>query len=591
MARQKDLIILILLAGLGFLAGGVMLESARLYSQAYSLIAQVNLPAQPAEEYEGVSANTALAKDGVTLYPGAQRLTFNPIAEVRYRAVDTASTITSFYAQALTAQGWEELENENGQLTYVKGEDELNIKLQENLLSKKTVVTYAFAPTSAVLGIKLAQENIIPPADETGASNSGGCPSQTPVTPCDNGHYECSGNAWQCVANSQPNQPQQPMQPNQQMQQQFNQNNTAQTCRVNGVEMPGPCSNYNQQGQMGEPGQMGPGGEGMMGGQQGQMGPSEEEMKKMDEQRFKQMKQGLSQFSKGATQMKKSIERAKKTLTKCGVGIPEELTNALNASDGIVAKIKAAQTADELDEIVTDVEDVGSVMQEWGPQMGELQRVCQMLKQADKDAKKLDQDVKRLTSRVKANKKIDLAEALASFQGEVAALKQVIVDTKTLAKTDPMSALDKIETEFYGEMDSIQNSRMIVETALNISQGLKDAAREIKNVATQIKNLKKKKIDTSEVESLLATMKEKVAELQSLVKTKFDPEELVGMVEDTYDIREQMMELIQELSGTVTYMPNIKTDTKMNVQVNLPDAFMKQQTNESEETTNGGMGF
>jgi len=619
MMKQKDFIILTLLVGLGFLAGGVMLESARLYGNAYDLITQANFSTALQEDYDGVSASAALAKDGVALYPGAQRLTFTPGAEVTYRVPETADKIVSFYSQILPAQGWEELENEYGQLTYVKGEDELTIKLEENPLSKKTVTTYAFAPTSAVLGIKLAQETAPLPADSSGSvpmdqtsqpanPQSGGCPNLMPVAPCDNGRYECNGGAWQCVASSQPNQPsqQQPYQNNQPNQYQqpyqqnkFDQQNATQTCRVNGVEMPGSCDNYNQPGQMGQNqlgqgnqmgqnGQMGPGGEGM-----GQQGPSEEQMQKMDEQRFKQMKQGLNQFSKGATQMKKMLAQVQKKVTKCGVGIPEELTNALAAADGIVTKIKAAQTADELDEIITDVEDVGSVMQEWGPQMGELNRVCQMITQADRDAKKLDQDVKRLTSRVKANKKIDLTEALAAFQQEVTALKQVITDAKTLAKTDPLSALDKIETEFYGEMDNIQSSRMAVETALNISQGLKDVAREIKSVETQIKNLKKKKIDTAGVEELLTTMKSQVAELQSLIKTKFDPEELISLVESAYDTRQQIMDLIQELSGTITYMPNIKADTKMNVNVNLPDVFQKQQQqdNSADNMGGGGMGF
>ncbi len=675
--KQKDLILLILLIGLGFLAGGVYLQSTNLYKQAYDTIAKIGLPAA-VEEYTGVSASAALAKTGIAIYPQAQRITFVPGEEVSYRVAAPTSQIAAFYAQDLTAKGWEELATTDTQLTYLKGEDEVTISLAENSLSSKTTITYAFAPTSAVLGIKLAQESPPPPPSGDSGSytpppsggtytpppsgdsgsypasggttcpappscqggswviyDSRGCPSGCSVPPssgttgstsCTGGQVWCAnssgGGGWcqmppcpsptnyptptacpadqyscnnVCVPMNSPcnsyqsqyqqNQPyqQQPAQPNQYQQQPNQQNQQNQqpqqpfnqqteTCRVNGVEMPGSCNQYNQQGQM-----MGPNGQEF--GQNGQMGPggpSEEEMKKMDDRRFQDMKRGLGQFSKGTTMMKKSVEKMRKTLAKCGVGIPVELDNALKATDGLVKKIQDAKTADELEDIIGDVEDVGMAMQEWGPRMGDLGRLCQMMRQGDRDMKRLERDVKRVESRVKANKKLDLTEILNTFKEEVMALKGAFLGVVTLAKTDAGSAIEKLEDEFYGAMDDIRNSQMAIETAINVSQGLRTAASEIKKIEAQIKSLQKKKVDTSEAEDLLAQMKAQVAELQQLVKGKFNAEELISMVEDAFQTRQELQEKLQELLGTNTYMPNIKADTRSNINFELPEAFRRQ---------------
>jgi len=605
--KKQDLIALILIVGVGFVVSGMYLQSIITYHQVYNTLAELSLP--PTPEYSEASAQTALKSVGVPFYSGAQRLTFNDAEQVSYRIAATANVIADFYQQNLSAQGWEELTNEGTFLTYAKAGDELDVTLKENPLSQKTVVTYAFAPMSAVLGVKIAQESTPPPASGgygeigsggTGAPGSGGTgelgSGGTGPVPTDQNRqpqpYQESMQPNQYQQPIQPNQFQQPIQPGQ-----FNQpnqpnqltsentngqQNTMSTCRVNGVDMPGPCSNYNQGGQ----GQSGFGDSGQKGdGQMGQADPSEEEMQKMDEQRFKQMKQGLSQFAKGVTMMKKNVARMKTRVAKCGVSIPEELANAMSSADSIVAKIKAAQSADDLDAVIGDIEDIGAIMQDWGPRLGQLDQLCQMMRQGDRDTKQLERDVKRLESRVKANKKLDLTAILSQFQNNIASLKGVFLGVVALAKTDPESALEKLQDEYYGEMDNIQSSRMAIETALNVSQGLKTAARDIKKVESQIKSLQKKKVDTSAAEDLLATMKSQVADLQQFIKGTFDPEELIIQVEDAYQTRAELNDLLQELGGGTSAVPQIKGYSGMNVNMNLPDAFQKQQPQD-----NGGMG-
>jgi len=352
-----------------------------------------------------------------------------------------------------------------------------------------------------------------------------------------------------------------------------------QTCRVNGVDMPGSCEQYNNQksGSNGEGGQINK--EGQMDGQR-QPGPSEEDRQKMDERRFKDMKKGLAQFASGAKMMKKNIARIKTANSKCGVGMPEELENALAQTDNLIGKINSAKTADELEEIVGDVQDVGSVMQDWGPRMGDLSRLCQMLKQADRDIKQFDRNAKRLESQAKANKKVDLSELVAEYKTAVSAQKETLAQARELAKTDQDEALSKIEDDFYGNLDNLGNLQMQISTIFNITKGLKDAAREIKNYESQIKTLTKKKIDTAELKNLIENLKAQVEELKSLVAEKADIEELAGKIDEVFNTRQEIQDALEEL-GLTNNLPKISGGNNFNVKVNLPGAFIKNENGEA----------
>ena len=500
--------------------------------------------------------------------------------------------------------------------------EQLSITLIENPLSNKTDIIYIYIPSfrTRVLGVKIAEADIITSAPESiqpqaeasapifqpEAQSPMSLPEQPwPQQPAPNQNFPMPEQPPAPDHNQpQPGQfapygPPQPgqMQPNinqmefQRPMKQFNQGDRDpnQTCRVNGVEMPGSCEKYNNQNQgpneqnnRMEQGR--PTGQGDSWGDAKRQGPSEEdqkkmeeEQKKMDERRFKDMKKGLSQFASGAKMMKKSVAKIKIANSKCGVGMPEELENALAQTDNLVGKINVAKTAEELDEIVGDIQDVGSVMQDWGPRMGDLSRLCQMLKRADRDAKQFDRNLKRVESQVKANKKVDLSELLAEFKTAVLAQKDVLVQAKELAKTDQDAALEKIEDEFYGNMDNLGNLQMQINAIINISRGLKDIAREINTYASQIKALTRKKIDTADMQALLNNLKSQIEEIKNSVKSKADPEEIISQVEAAFDARQELQDALQEYN-MINTTPKVSSGSSFNVKVNLPDAFKKHQS-------------
>ena len=561
----------------------------------------------------------------VPLYDTAKRISFDGNgAHVIYTTKATPESVASFYYQNLSQHCWQQSDDE---LTFTKNGSAVRIALMQSPESKKTYVTYMLG--GAVLGestVNAAQDGSMPPPP---SDSSGGTPPPPPSG--DQGMYAQPPGGYQPPSGDQyqqyPNQPNQMLggyQPNPMPpasdQGMYNQPSGGQyqpspmgtggsggsgytapqtmTCRVNGVDMPGPCSNYSQGGGMGGPGgygentQLGGGqgfapgaqggfGQGGQGGQFGQGeqgGPSEEQMKQMDEQRFKQMKQGMAQFAKGVKMLKASVAKVKTKLQKCGVGLPEELANALSAADGLTTKIQEAQTADELEEVIADIEDIGSVMQEWGPKLGNLTRICSMTKQADKDMKSVNTYVTRIEKQVKAYKKVDLTELLGQYKQEVTLLSTALTDAKALSATDPEGALEMIENDFYGQMDNVKNARTSVEMALNVSKGLTTAKQEIKTFEQQIKKLKSKKIDTAAADELLAALKTQVDELKQLVASKnFTAEDMVDKVETVFDTKQQLSDTLDELRGGAEYMPTVNADKGVNYNFQLPQGFEKQE--------------
>lgn len=333
--------------------------------------------------------------------------------------------------------------------------------------------------------------------------------------------------------------------------------------------------------------QPGPGGEQY---QEGRQGPSEEELAKMDEQRFRDMKRGISQFSRGFKQMEKMIKRLEPKLKKLGVGIPEELKAAMAKAPEIIAKIEAAKTADELEELVADIQDIGETMQEWGPQIGELMRLGEMLKQASNKLKEVERAVKRVEGWFK--KKPILHDAVSNLRSIAEAMKQALAEAKELAKTEPDSALEKLESEFFDRMEEFWNSYSEIEMMQNLTKGLAQAKKDLNNYGRKIKELERnKKADkelVAELKDLVNQAKEALAAVQALAKQKADFEEIKEAAEALWDLFETIENKLEEV-GMGFYESTAKKGESVNFV--LPDAFdFRMGPGPGEQSGPGGPG-
>lgn len=347
-------------------------------------------------------------------------------------------------------------------------------------------------------------------------------------------------------------------------------------------------------GYQGQPGQYpgGAGGQGMGPGgmEQGNFGPSEAEMQKMDQQRFEQMKKGLKDFSRSVTSFQKMVKQMEPKLKKLGVSIPAELKAALEQAPAVVEKIKNAQTPEELDEIVVDVSDIGSTLQEWGPKFGDLIRLGNMLKEGDRMVKKMTTELKRVKRLATKNPEL-LGATVGEMETMLAAITQGVQEAKAAAQTDPDSALDILQEKVMDSQEEFWNNSSIVDTLQNLKTGLKSADSQVKKVDAAIKKIAKQKdIDTAvvdELKQMSTDLKAQLAELKALSKqADADPEELRILAEELWQAFEDLQNQLAEY-GQGLYQPQVQRG--QDVKFNLPQGFdfgPRSSGSDAEQTCN-----
>jgi tetratricopeptide (TPR) repeat protein len=294
----------------------------------------------------------------------------------------------------------------------------------------------------------------------------------------------------------------------------------------------------------------------------------EDDRLNMDKGRMEGMKRGLGQFVKGMAMVKKQVNR----LVKKGLTPPAELTDALSKVNEIKTKIEAAQSPDELDELPEIVDEVSSVVEEWMPKLPRIAELPRVIKQAEREMTKLERAYKADEKKVKI-KKLDLAENLSEFRQELDKAKTALLEAKELIKTKPDEAFDKLDDDFFANLDNVWEKEKIIQVALNIKSGITRMSAEIRSNQKKIATLKKKKIDTAELESDLATIKENFEEVKKIYNTKpVDVDELINAVEEMMDLMQELKDQIHDLTGQDEYEPKLMGEMKQ-VDFQMPSAF------------------
>lgn len=302
-----------------------------------------------------------------------------------------------------------------------------------------------------------------------------------------------------------------------------------------------------------------------MGGQN--FGPNEEDMKRMDAQRFEMMKKGFSRFTQEVNRVKTQVNNFKKK----GLNIPTELKAALEQLDEIAKKIKEAKSADELDEVTGDMQESMQAVQEWMPILPRLAEYPRFIKQADKEIAKVNKQYKSDVAKAK-RVKIDLSEQLAEFKQAIEKQEALLKEIKELAKTEPGEALDRLHEEFFGSLGDMWSNEQGIQMLLNINRGLTQMNNELRQADATIKKLKRQKIDTKELETLLKESKAKVAEVKKIAAAKpVDADALIDGVEALMEVGQEFDNKVQELTGDDEYMPDLPKN--QDFKFNLPQGY------------------
>lgn len=299
----------------------------------------------------------------------------------------------------------------------------------------------------------------------------------------------------------------------------------------------------------------------------------EEQEKRMREQQFQQMKRGMSQFARGVTQMTRFAAQAKTRLAKQGVALPLELTNALAKAPELLAKLKAASTQEEFEDLMGDMQDIGMIMQEWGPKMGELQRLGGMLSQLNRDVRNMSTNFNRVKRA--AARRPELADALKEVEAMLGVMGKKAADAKVLAKSDPEGALELVE-DFYSSSEEYWSTVSVVDMVANVTRGLSQANTEIRRTEQRIRTLERSKQADAEtiatLKEMLTAIKATLPELQAVLKRRpVDYEEIKLAAEDFWEQIQEFENLLAE-QGQGFYAPTVKSGA--NLKLDIPEGFL-----------------
>ena len=259
------------------------------------------------------------------------------------------------------------------------------------------------------------------------------------------------------------------------------------TCRVNGVDMPGSCDQYNNQLNNKQPMQG--------GGEGGQMGGQMDEtmQQQNQERRLKDTQRGAKQWE---LQLKE-FERAKKSYEKGG-GVVEQSTNDdLQKAKDIIQAIKNAKTNEELDAVAGD--ELNGLMQSLEENRRDIFEAKQRLDSMKRGMKGMISGLKQFEKQVAnlTKKKIVVPTEITDNLTKLRTIMDVVNAAKTWEEAEAAGIEDMQDL-----MQTVDEGRQQLEMLARWPQTLKQINNELKNLDRQLKKdktivdrLAKKEID------------------------------------------------------------------------------------------------
>ena len=274
------------------------------------------------------------------------------------------------------------------------------------------------------------------------------------------------------------------------------------------------------------------------------------------QQRMGGMKRGMKGMEQGLKMFKSQIAR----LTKQKIVVPPELSDNIAKLEAIIAQVKTAKTSEEIDAI--DFESMQGLMQS----LDENRQQLEVLARWPQTLKQMNQEITRLERKLKSDKTIvdrllkkgiDLQSVFASFQEAITKLKAVRDDAVSkIAAGNSQDAFDAIETDFFGQMEDVWQGDKVIMMMSNLGRFNSDFKRGVSQAQSVIKNLNRKKIDTSELQSILDQVKVKGQEVLDMIKSKdLDEDTVSSAMDELENLRQEFSDKVSDLTGQEDIMP------------------------------------
>ncbi len=273
--------------------------------------------------------------------------------------------------------------------------------------------------------------------------------------------------------------------------------------------------------------------------------------------------QDMQRNMKGAEQGLAMFERQVNALTKKKIAIPAELKDTIQKIKTIFAVVKKAKTWEEMEAAgVEDLQDLMMSLDEYRMQLEMLTRWPQTEKQLNQEIKNLDREYKRSQTTVKnlAKKGIDLSGELNAFKEAIDGVKTVqneaAAKIKSGASEDIQAAFELLESEFFGQMEDVWQYQRIIMTMSNLGQFQSQFKRRIGEAQNMIRQLKRAKIDTADLDVALNELNEKGKDILAMLKVKpIDQEAVMNALQEMEGLGSEFEDLVIQTRGEGEEMP------------------------------------
>lgn len=279
----------------------------------------------------------------------------------------------------------------------------------------------------------------------------------------------------------------------------------------------------------------------------------------------KQMKQAGLQMER----MVKGIERKLANIKRQGISPSGELSELIQKLKDVISRAKTIEGCDDSQEIGEEI----------GPLMGDLQEKIQeleqcaflprMKKEITRQHNFIKRDWSRVQARVKKVKNVDLSELLNEGGALYSKLEEM--KNQAIAKIDEIiKSGDCGQAEDLFEVgEEARDIEMELRENINTLMALVDAPRQFnflkrerKSFDRSIRELKRKKVEVSELESCLAEFDTTLSTIKGVLGEKpLDPENLRDAFELGEDVRNRCREIADGLHGVQAFeVPDVFGD-------------------------------
>lgn len=273
-------------------------------------------------------------------------------------------------------------------------------------------------------------------------------------------------------------------------------------------------------------------------------------------QRVKQMKRGVGGMEQGIKMFEKQIKK----LSKQKVAIPQEILDTLSQVKSMIEIIKKAKTWQEIEDAgIEDLQDLMQTLDENRGQLEMLARWPETLKHVNRELNKLYREFKRSKSMVERLKKqdIDISDIYGNFETTLVKFNFAKKDAEQqIASSDAEAAFQILEDDIFNQMEDAWQYQRIIQMVSNLGRFNNEFKRMIKEGQNDIRMLKKKKIDTKELEIQLNQINIKGKEILDVIKKKpLNEDEIIDALQEIEGMVQNFDDSVAELTGEGEVMP------------------------------------